>query len=54
MWTDESQVVIVELKKYIVGTPLLAKPKSGEVLHLYLAVSEAALGVVLMRKETKV
>ncbi|KAK1404438.1 hypothetical protein POM88_004043 [Heracleum sosnowskyi] len=34
--------------------PLLAKPKPGEILYLYLAVSSTALGAVLVKEELKV
>ena len=34
--------------------PLLAKPSQGEVLYLYLAVSDKALSAVLVKQEDKV
>ena len=53
-WTDESQVAFEELKKYMAEPPLLSKPIDGEVLYVYLAVSEQALSAVLVREELKV
>ncbi|KAK1372212.1 hypothetical protein POM88_028405 [Heracleum sosnowskyi] len=50
-WTTESQEAFEALKKYMAGPPLLAKPKPGEVLYLYLAVSNTALRAVLWSLE---
>ena len=50
----ESQEVFEALKKYMSEAPLLAKPKPGEVLYLYMVVSNTALGAVLVRKESKI
>ncbi|XP_074346936.1 uncharacterized protein LOC141685749 [Apium graveolens] len=41
-WTDESQYVFEQLKKYITEAPLLAKPILEDILYLYLTVSEQA------------
>ena len=43
-----------ELKKYMAEPPLLSKPIDGEVLCVYLAVSEQALSAVLVRDELKI
>ena len=53
-WTLESQQAFEALKKYMAESPLLAKPNPGEVLYLYLAVSNNALGAVLIKEESKV
>ncbi|KAK1384714.1 DNA/RNA polymerases superfamily protein [Heracleum sosnowskyi] len=53
-WTIESQEAFETLKKYMAEAPLLAKPKPGEILYLYLAVSNTALGAVLVKEELKV
>ncbi|XP_063938093.1 uncharacterized protein LOC135147954 [Daucus carota subsp. sativus] len=53
-WTKESQVAFEELKKYMAEPPLLLKPIDGEILYVYLAVSEQALSAVLVRVELKV
>ena len=39
------------MKKYITSPPLLSKPKDGEQLFIYLAVSKSTVGVVLIREE---
>ncbi|KAL0456344.1 UNVERIFIED_CONTAM: hypothetical protein Slati_0973600 [Sesamum latifolium] len=38
-------------KRYLVSPPLLTKPKVGETLCVYLAVSESAISAVLVRQE---
>nr|XP_016487846.1 PREDICTED: uncharacterized protein LOC107807903 [Nicotiana tabacum] len=38
-------------KKYLSSLPLLSKPKEGETLLVYLAVSEVAVSTVLVREE---
>ena len=39
------------LKRYLIHTPTLEKPLEGDELELYLAVSEAAVSLVLLRSE---
>nr|XP_016515349.1 PREDICTED: endogenous retrovirus group K member 8 Pol protein-like [Nicotiana tabacum] len=41
-WTDECQQALKDLKSYLSNPPLLAKPKDGEKLLIYLVVSEVA------------
>ncbi|XP_070005247.1 uncharacterized protein [Nicotiana sylvestris] len=43
-WTEE----LKNLKAYLSNPPLLAKPKAGERLLIYLVVSEVAVSVVLV------
>ncbi|KAL0303534.1 UNVERIFIED_CONTAM: Gag-Pol polyprotein [Sesamum radiatum] len=52
-WTEECEQALNELKKYLATPPLLANPKLGEVLFLYLAVSESAVSSVLVREQEK-
>ncbi|KAL2243317.1 UNVERIFIED_CONTAM: Retrovirus-related Pol polyprotein from transposon [Sesamum indicum] len=40
-----------ELKEYLTKPPLLANPKEGEILFLYLGVSENAVSSVLVKEE---
>ncbi|KAK0606812.1 hypothetical protein LWI29_004626 [Acer saccharum] len=39
------------LKEYLGRAPLLSKPVTGEILYMYLSVSEAATSSVLVRQE---
>ena len=50
-WTDECQKAFEDLKKYLSSPPLLNPSKPGEELYLYIAVSQAAISVALMREE---
>ena len=50
-WTGECESALQELKSYLTTPPLLSKPLLGEVLLLYLAVSEHAVSAVLVCEE---
>nr|XP_023871516.1 uncharacterized protein LOC111984127 [Quercus suber] len=50
-WMDECQKVFEDLKKYLSSPPLLNLSKPGEVLYLYLAISQATVSTALFRKE---
>ncbi|KAL0434857.1 UNVERIFIED_CONTAM: hypothetical protein Sradi_0193600 [Sesamum radiatum] len=52
-WMEECGQALNELKKYLATPPFLANPRLGEVLFLYLAVSEAAVSSVLVREQEK-
>ncbi|KAL5569381.1 hypothetical protein UlMin_025956 [Ulmus minor] len=41
-WTPACEQALQDLKRYLTSTPLLSKPKDGEQLYIYLAVSEGA------------
>ncbi|GAA0149403.1 hypothetical protein LIER_08584 [Lithospermum erythrorhizon] len=53
-WTPECEQSFQELKTYLQFPQLLALPVAGDVLQLYLAVSESELRSVLIREEDKV
>ncbi|KAL0417395.1 UNVERIFIED_CONTAM: hypothetical protein Sradi_1153000 [Sesamum radiatum] len=44
-WNEQCQAAFENLKKYLTSPPLLTKPKPGETLFLYLAISEGATEV---------
>ena len=50
-WTEEYESAPHELKAYLTTPPFLSKPLFGEVLLLYLAVSEHVVSAVLVREE---
>ncbi|KAL2237799.1 UNVERIFIED_CONTAM: Ribonuclease HI [Sesamum indicum] len=50
-WTVECDQALQALKEYLTQPPLLANPKEGEILFLYLAVSENAVSSVLVMEE---
>ena len=43
-----------ELKKYLSRPPVLSKPEKNEVLYAYLAVTDYAVSLVLVRNESGV
>ncbi|XP_024028926.1 uncharacterized protein LOC112093843 [Morus notabilis] len=47
-WTEECEHAFQQLKEHIRKPPLLSKPTTGEVLSLYLAVSEHVVSSVLV------
>ena len=47
-WTTACEQALQDLKRYLTSPPLLSKPKDGEQLYVYLAVSEGAVSVVLV------
>ena len=54
VWTEECEEAFREMKAYFSSPPFLAKPKDGETLYIYLAVSDRAVSAVLIREEDKV
>ncbi|GAA0170813.1 hypothetical protein LIER_24994 [Lithospermum erythrorhizon] len=50
-WTLECEKSFQELKAYLQSPELLARPVAGDVLQLYLAISELAQSSVLIREE---
>ncbi|KAL5556089.1 hypothetical protein UlMin_038325 [Ulmus minor] len=49
-WTPACEQALHDLKRYLTSPPLLSKPKDGEQLYIYLAVSEGAVSAVLLEK----
>ena len=50
-WTPECAPALQELKHYLSSPPLLSTLTQGEVLYLYLAVSDHAVSLVLIKEE---
>ncbi|KAK3003400.1 hypothetical protein RJ639_019395 [Escallonia herrerae] len=50
-WTAECQASFEALKEYLASPPLLSKPIAGEMLFLYLAVTDFAVNEVLIREQ---
>ena len=51
VWTEECEEALRQLKSYLTSPPLLAKPKDGETLYMYLAILEAAVSAALVRED---
>ncbi|GKV35451.1 hypothetical protein SLEP1_g43714 [Rubroshorea leprosula] len=52
-WNQECQAAFDELKSYLSSPPLLTKAINGEILYLYLGISDEAISSVLVREEGK-
>ncbi|XP_016192258.1 uncharacterized protein LOC107633136 [Arachis ipaensis] len=48
-WTPVCEEAFMQFKEIISAPPVLARPKNGEALYLYLAVTDEALAAVLVR-----
>ena len=53
-WTDECEKALAKLKEYLTKSPLLSPLMMGEKLYLYLAVSNTAVSLALIREEENV
>ena len=51
---DKCEQAFRSLKEYLNKLSLLSKPVEGELLNLYVAVTEYAISGVLVREEEKV
>ncbi|XP_025669999.1 uncharacterized protein [Arachis hypogaea] len=53
-WTLACEEAFNHFKEILATPPVLRKPKVGEPLYLYLAITEEALAAVLVREEGKI
>ncbi|KAL2253428.1 UNVERIFIED_CONTAM: Retrovirus-related Pol polyprotein from transposon 17.6 [Sesamum indicum] len=53
-WTEECEQAFQELKTYLRSPPLLANPREGDILYLYLAISDDAVSSVLIKEKGKI
>ena len=51
IWDEKCEETIIQLKHYLTTPPVLAKPDVGDVLSLYVAVSQAAVSSVLIKED---
>ncbi|CAL8115461.1 unnamed protein product [Prunus armeniaca] len=51
VWGPEQVEAFDQLKRYLTSPPILTIPKPGEMLYVYLAITEAAVSVALFREE---
>ena len=51
VWTGDCEEAFQNIKQYLGGIPVLAKPRTWEDLTLYLFVSEYAVSGVLFQDE---
>ena len=50
-WTKECEEAFQGLKKFLVTTSVLSKPRNGKLLYVYLSVTEKAISLTLIREE---
>lgn len=50
VWTSKREEALTQLKSALSEPPILTRPILGEVLYLYLSISDEALGAVLVRE----
>ena len=46
-WMEECERDLQDLKRFLVGPPVLSRPRDGEPLCIYLLVTEKAISSVL-------
>ncbi|XP_013632894.1 PREDICTED: uncharacterized protein LOC106338470 [Brassica oleracea var. oleracea] len=51
IWDEKCEDAFTQLKQYLTTPPVLAKPDVGDVLSLYVAVSQAAVSSVLLKED---
>ena len=51
IWDEKCEEAFTRLKQYLTTPPVLAKPDVGDVLSLYVAVSQAAVSSVLIKED---
>ncbi|XP_016199528.1 uncharacterized protein LOC107640527 [Arachis ipaensis] len=52
-WTPACEEAFHHFKKILSEPPVLSKPREGELLYLYLAVTTQAMAAILVREEDK-
>ncbi|KAL0439261.1 UNVERIFIED_CONTAM: hypothetical protein Slati_2409100 [Sesamum latifolium] len=50
-WDVTCKQAFEELKKYLVGFPLLVKPSNGDTLYLYLSTTPQAISSILIPED---
>ena len=50
-WNKKCDQAFRAIKQYLTKPPILASPKAGDTLYLYLAVSDVSLSVALFKED---
>ncbi|KAF8092995.1 hypothetical protein N665_0394s0004 [Sinapis alba] len=51
VWDDKYESDFVQLKEYLTTPPVLAKPKEGDILSLYITVSSTTVSGILIKED---
>ena len=52
-WDEEAEKTFIELKKFLAEVPKLVSPLPGEILYLYVSISDYSLSAVLVAERHK-
>ena len=52
-WKKEYEKAFQDLKRFLMEAPMLSKPRDGELLYIYLLVTEKAISSILVREKKK-
>jgi Uma2 family endonuclease len=47
-WSEEADIAFTQLKQYLASPLVLTAPKSGEVLQLYITVTDRVVSTILV------
>jgi hypothetical protein len=47
-WDDQAMIAFIELKQYLKSLPTLIPPQPDDILLLYVAVTDAVVGTVIV------
>ena len=50
-WNQECDHALIAIKQYLTEPPFFAIPEAGDILYLYLAVSEITISVALFKED---
>ena len=49
-WDTQCDQTLTEIKQYLIEPPILASPKTGEALYLYIVVYDVSVNATLLKK----
>ena len=50
-WNQDCDQALATIKHYLIEPPILASPKTGETLYLYIVVSEVSVSAALFKED---
>ena len=50
-WSEECNQAFMEIKQYLIEPPILASPRVGDTLYLYLVVLEVSVSAALFKED---